>query len=117
VPARGPLTAELVPPVSGVTFTVTVVPSGMFEAVSETVIGLGVPAGTTMSGTEKEPVGEAGAATPAVDAIRKLGAFGSATTPGGPADGPAPVKLIVVVLLNASIRTRPPLPPPPMANT
>ncbi len=60
VPARGVLVAELAPPVYPVTVTVTVVPSGILEAASVTVIGLAAAAGNTMSGLEKEPVGEAG---------------------------------------------------------
>ena len=113
VPPSGVLTAELPPPVSGVTFTLTVVPSGTFEAASETVVGLGVPTGTAMSGVAKEPVGEAGAGTPATDAILKLGALGRVSTSGGPVDGDVSGELIVEVLVKASIRMRPPLPPPP----
>jgi hypothetical protein len=82
VPARAVLVAELAAPSNGFTVTVTVVPSGMFEAASPIVMGFVVPDGSMISGVEKEPVGEAGAATPATDVIVKLGAPGSASAPG-----------------------------------
>jgi len=98
VPARALLTAELAAPFCGFAVTVTVVPSGMFAAARPIVIGLAVPAGSVMSGVVREPVGVAGAATPATDVIARLGAFGNATTPGCPIDG-ACAKLIVAVFV------------------
>ena len=82
VPARALLTAELAAPFCGFAVTVTVVPSGMFPAAKPTLIGFAVPAGSVMSGAANDPVGEAGAATPATEVILKVGAFGNATTPG-----------------------------------
>jgi hypothetical protein len=115
VPASGLLTVELVPPFIGVTFTLTMVPSGTFAAAIVTVMGFRVPKGTTTSGNEYEPVGAAGADTPATEAIRRLGPLARATGPGWLSDGPLPLKFITELLLNASIRTRPPPPPPPLA--
>src|SRR5574337_1751193 len=112
VPARAVLVTELAAPSRGFTVTVTVVPSGTFDAASVTVVGLAVPAGSMISGFENEPVGDAGAATPATDVIVKPGAFGSATTSGLSIDDTC-VKVIVAVLVYDSMRMRPAPPGPP----
>lgn len=96
-------------PSIGFTVTVTVVPRGIFEAASVMVIGLAVSAGSVISGVAKEPVGDVGVATPATDVIAKPSPFGSARTPGCAIDEVC-VKLIVAVLVNASMRIRPTLP-------
>jgi hypothetical protein len=113
VPASGLLTAELLPPVIPETVTLTVVPSGIFVAASATVIGLGVPKGITISGIEKDPVGAAGADTPATEAIRRLGPLARARGPGTPTEAPAPENVIEAVLVKPSIRIRPAPPDPP----
>jgi hypothetical protein len=74
--------AEVAAPACGFTVTVTTVPTGMFVAATTTVTELAVPAGKTMSGSAKEPAGEAGAAPPATEVIARLGPLGNVTEVG-----------------------------------
>ncbi len=64
-------------PFSGVSVTWTTVPTGRFAPWITTLTGSVCAIGSTMSGMPaKEPVGEAGAAIPATDAMINCGAFG-----------------------------------------
>src|SRR3989442_10812396 len=90
----------------------------MFAASMATATGLAVAEGTTMSGTPaNDPSGVAGAATPATEAIRRVGAFGTVTGLGSAklAEllGTLGVKLLK---LKASMRANPGAPFPPPGN-
>lgn len=77
VPANGVLWTVVGVPDSGVTFTCTTVPVGMFAAASATVTGLVCTVGTVMStGLLNEPAGLVGVAIPATDVMPSDGRFG-----------------------------------------
>src|SRR5439155_1370011 len=102
------------------TVTVTTVPSGMLLATIATDTGLVVPAGSVTSGVEKRPVGDAGAATPAIELISSVGALLRATVVGCPDDtaaGGTLPKFAPSMLANASMRTRPAPPEPPVSGS
>ena len=82
VPLKPVLDTEVAPPVCPLTITVMVVPSGIFEASRFTVMGFVVPTGKMTSGFENEEAGDAGAVTPATEAILKVGEFASITELG-----------------------------------
>lgn len=80
-------------------------PSGMSAASRLTVTGLVVVVGSTTSAMVNEPVGAAGAATPATEPILRLGAFGKTTDVGDLVDTTLTVdvpRLTADVLLKAS---------------
>lgn len=77
VPASPLLCTVVRPSRGGVRTTWTIVPSGMLAPSKATVTGFGSEAGTMTSGTDwSEPAGDAGALTPATEAMRRLGEFG-----------------------------------------
>jgi hypothetical protein len=82
VPLRGKLLTVLAAPFWGVTTTVTMVPIGIFVPASSTVTGLVVVAGKVISGVAYEPVGCAGAASPATAVIFNEGVLEGKTAPG-----------------------------------
>src|SRR3989442_13394016 len=79
--------ADVVPPARPEEVTVITVPGGMFDAATATFTGLVVLLGRVISGVEYEPVGEAGAAVPAIEGILRLGVVGHATQGCGFAEG------------------------------
>lgn len=80
LPASGVLETVLAAESVGVSVTCTTVPTGTFDPSSATVTGFACEEGTTTSGTPwNDPTGEAGAATPATEAMRNCGPVGSVT--------------------------------------
>src|SRR2546426_12258161 len=114
--ARFPLRValvELLLPTCPFAVTVTVVPTGMLAPAMVTATGLVVPAGSVMSGEANDPLGAAGAATPATCVIASVGGLVRVTVVGCViTDGCTPLKLTAAVFVNASTRTRPKPPTP-----
>jgi hypothetical protein len=81
VPVRAVLVTEVIDPVVGVTVTVIAVPIGMPLAARVTVTGFEIDEGRVISA---DPVGFAGAATPATEVICRVGLPGTKTLPGEP---------------------------------
>src|SRR5262245_8300941 len=88
----------------------------MLAAVKLTVTGLTVLGGSTTSALVNDPSGAGGAGTPPIALILRLGELASVTEAGAPDDS-TPTLLVPTltdnVLVNASTRKRPGLPPPP----
>src|SRR6185295_4706483 len=94
LPASGGLVAVVAAPRAGVTFSTTVLPTGIPLVANTTVAGLGVAAGRI---TSPAPLGTAGAATPATLVI---------ASDGNPARFSVPA-----VRTSTLLRPRPPAPP------
>src|SRR5438105_9540771 len=117
VPLSAVLVAELEAPMKPTTVTASVVPMGTLAAAMLTVTGFVVVPGRTTSGAASEPVGFAGAATPAIDVIWSVGVLESVTDVGAPelTEAPTPpVKVAESVLVKPSTRARPAEPAPPV---